>query len=267
MQTGHATVAVGIVGSGQVGLLAAERLLRTGHRVFVFQLPGDDNGAYDALDVNRSSTAFYLASSVEIVLLALQTVEEAAMALEGPEGVFSALAPGELVVDLCTTVPSAARRWDTLARERGSHFLDAPACRAAGALILPVGGDGQAFHTAVSVLHDIAERVGHVGPVGAGIMARLFLQIAAGAEAAGRAEAEAMARVADLDFSQFATLVPEAIGSQALEQRAVGFGSVEATLADYGHALDVAQELRLPTPVTALLNERYKRAFTEGQLP
>jgi 3-hydroxyisobutyrate dehydrogenase-like beta-hydroxyacid dehydrogenase len=239
--------------------MLAARLAQRGYRVLGYATGAEQPDAPGA-GIEQVATAFYLTSASDVVLLAIATLDGARAALEGPEGVFSALAPGQVVIDVCSSSPSAAQRWATLARERAGWYLDVPLCQAGEDLYAPAGGDQAAYEVAQPVLRAIASQVAHVGPSGAGATARLLVQIIAGAFAAARDEGLVLAHHIGVDVEAVTTMMPGLLG---VGGSITGIGGEPAALADFGHALDLAQELRVPTPITALLNEHFKRRLAQ----
>ncbi len=69
--------------------------------------------------------------------------------LEGPDGIFSAMQPGTIIVDSSTIAPATARRLATATAERGGALLDAPVSGGEigaidGTLTFMVGGEAAA---------------------------------------------------------------------------------------------------------------------------
>ena len=95
-------------------------------------------------------------------------------------GVFAALLPGSLVLEMSTIGPSAVQELANEGERQGVHLLDAPVSGSIsvaenGQLFAMVGGNGRAYERAVPVLDAMTK--GHVllGPSGAGAAMKLAL--------------------------------------------------------------------------------------------
>jgi 2-hydroxy-3-oxopropionate reductase len=137
--------------------------------------------------------------------------------------VAAGLASGGLVVDMSTIDPLAARRLASSFAEAGIASLDAPVSggeRGAidATLSIMVGGPAEAFDRARPVLERLGKSIVHVGPAGAGQVAKACNQLVVAATIEAVAEALLLARKAGVD----PTVVREALlggfaGSRILE--------------------------------------------------
>lgn len=97
---------------------------------------------------------------------------------EGPDGVFAALAPGKVCVDMATLAPAHMRSLAERAAGKGAAFLDCPvsgsiALATAGTLTLMVGGDAATVERVRPVLAAMGAKIYHMGPVGTGATIKL----------------------------------------------------------------------------------------------
>jgi 2-hydroxy-3-oxopropionate reductase len=126
--------------------------------------------------------------------------------LEGPNGVFSAMEKGTIIVDSSTIAPATARRLAAATAERGGRFLDAPVSggeigAVAGTLTFMVGGEAEALEQVRRVLGAMGapDKIVHVGDSGAGQICKVCNQIVLGGTMAVVAEAIALSRKAGVD--------------------------------------------------------------------
>lgn len=256
--------AVGLIGLGRMGGRYAGRLLAAGQRLVVLDRDPAAQRSWAERGAREAATAFNLTSAVDVVLLALPDTAAVEAVLEGPDGVLAALAPGQLIVDLGTTLPATERRLAALAAARGGGLLDAPVTWRADRLTMPVGGPRAAFERAEPLLALLAERVGYVGAEGSGQLAKLVDQMVQAARTAALAEGLAFARAAGLDQAATADLLDYAGADALLRGDSAGRGDLRLQMKDLGYALEVAQRVGLPTPVTATVNELFKATAAHG---
>ena len=96
----------------------------------------------------------------------------------GAEGLLAGMRPGGAYFDLSTNSPTLVRRIHAAFAARGVAMLDAPVSggpRGAktGRLALWVGGDPAVFGRHKPLLDAIGDQARHVGPIGAGTVAKL----------------------------------------------------------------------------------------------
>lgn len=250
--------AIGLIGSGYLSEAVGERLLNAGRLLVVLSRdqpsarPLIERGARDV------SNAFYLTSAVDTVLLALPDARGVETVLESPEGVLSALAPGQTVINLGTSLPSTDRRLAALVAARGGDMLDAPLALRGEQWVAPVGGSREAFLRAQPLLGLLAQRVAYVGPSGFGQLTKIVDQLIRAAHTAALAEGLAFARRVGLDPHLAADLLDLPGARAMLGGHFDGHGELRQQTRDLGYALEVAQEIGLPAPLTAITNEIFK---------
>jgi len=161
---------VGVIGLGAMGGAMVRRLTGQGLVPAVWDARPESVARAVALGARAVP-----APAEPVVLLSLP--DEAAVAAV-LAALWTALPPGAVVVDTSTIGPRAARGFAAEAAARGLAYLDAPvsggpAGAAAGSLTMMLGGDAAALERARPVLALLCGRLVHVGPAGAGQVAKL----------------------------------------------------------------------------------------------
>jgi 3-hydroxyisobutyrate dehydrogenase len=196
----------------------------------------------------------------------------------GRNGLLAAADTGTVLVDCTTSEPSLAVRIGEAAREKGLRALDAPVSggdRGAreGTLAVMVGGDEDAFTTALPVLRCFGKTVGHLGPCGAGQHTKMTNQILVAAGMIGVVESLLYARRSGLDLNAVIDVVGTgAAGSWAVNNLgrriadndfSPGF-FIKYLVKDLGIALDEARRMSLSLPGLALAQQFYIAAMAQG---
>jgi 3-hydroxyisobutyrate dehydrogenase-like beta-hydroxyacid dehydrogenase len=158
-------------GLGQMGLPMA-RCLSSVVDVLVYDRKGRH---YDGLKAVSGAAELGACNTLVTCLPNGKAVEEL---LFGDSGLAPVLPQGAVVIDTSTTSHGDALRIASRVAEMGRQFLDAPISgmreRAArGTLTLMVGGDARLLESRQAALASMASRILHVGPVGAGQLAKL----------------------------------------------------------------------------------------------
>ncbi|MBL8492479.1 MAG: NAD(P)-dependent oxidoreductase [Rhodocyclaceae bacterium] len=256
---------VGVIGLGAMGRPMAENLLRAGHRVAVFarrpeaRQPLVDAGA---IDCTSPAEAARQAEVVFCVVTGNADVEAVAL---GPQGVAAGAAPGTVFVDMSTIAPAVARRIGDRLADRRIAMLDAPVSGGAvgaraATLAIMVGGDPEVLDRVRPLFAVLGKTVVHVGPRGAGQVAKACNQLIMVAAIEACAEAARLAAASGVDFARVrAAMLGGSAGSRVLEvfggrmaERDFAAG-VEARLhhKDFAILHGEAAAAGLPLPVAA----------------
>ncbi len=196
------TTTVAFIGLGKMGFPMAGHLARAGHPVVVHTRTAARAEAWRGAHPGRiAATSAAAATGADIVCLCLPRDEDVrAVATE----VMPAMAARAVLVDHSTASAALARELAAAAGARGLAFLDAPVAGGQpgaerGALSVMVGGDAAAVARAEPVFRCYAGTVTHMGPAGAGQLAKMVNQVAIAGIVASLAEALAFAARAGLD--------------------------------------------------------------------
>lgn len=256
---------IGFIGLGLMGRPMAQHLAAAGHQLHLWARreasldPFRESGAR----FHPSPAAVARAADIVITIVA-DSPDVNALAL-GPDGLIEGAHPGLIVIDMSTIAPSMARHVAAQLAEAGVAFLDAPVSGGEkgakeASLTIMVGGDADAFDMVRPVLACLGRTITHIGPSGAGQVAKSCNQTIVAATMAGVAEALQLARKSGVDA---ATVREALLGgfaySRILEHH--GRRMLEGDFApgfkawmhqkDLRIVLNEAGQLNHPMPVTA----------------
>ena len=197
--------ALGYVGVGLMGLPMVQRLTKLGWRVRAYDLVPQRVAESGALACSSSSET---AHGVDVVLLNLPTNEAVLDAVFGERGLVKSMREPQLLVDFSTIPVEACRSHAArLQKETGCRWVDAPVsggppASAAGTLTVMAGGAEEDLAWLAPLMRDIAGRCSRVGPVGAGLAAKMINQLVVGVGHAMLAEAVALCEKAGIDAAR-----------------------------------------------------------------
>ncbi len=192
-------------------------------------------------------------------------------------GAAQAMPPGAVCIDMSSIRPEQARSHAQRLKAMGIEHLDAPVSGGTlgaeqGTLAIMVGGETQIFAQALSVLQAMGRAV-HVGPSGAGQVAKLANQMIVGATIGIVAEALLLCQKAGAD----ATKVREALrggfadsrilevhGERMIHRDFAPRGSVAVQLKDLDNALHTAQGMDYRAEITQAVTDLYRSAAEHG---
>jgi len=197
---------IGFIGLGVMGRPMAHNLLKKGFSLVVHSRSRGPVDELVAAGAARGESAADVARRATRIITMLPDSPEVSAVLEGPDGVFSTIQRGTIVIDTSSIAPAAARRLATRAAERGATMLDAPVSGGEigainATLSIMVGGEPAAFNEVKPILDAMGnpERVVRIGESGAGQICKVCNQIVIGGTLAAVSEAFALARRAGVE--------------------------------------------------------------------
>ena len=265
---------IGFVGTGTMGTPIAGCLISAGHRLTVYDIRPEAMGTligYGAAVADSPAEAAYGAETVFTSLPGPSEVE--ATALDPDRGIFAGLRRGGTYIDLTTNAPGTARLVADAARKRSIAFLDAPVSGRPPGMTTMVGGDAVAFGHARPLFEAIAANVFHVGPSGAGCVAKLVTQYLGYTNFIAALEGMLIAAKAGIDLGVLAKIVPVSAGqsrtfdnipSSVLTRAFTSGGTLDIVAKDMDLAVNLAREVGAPGVLGALASDMYKRAQAQG---
>src|SRR6478736_6161279 len=160
---------IGFVGVGTMGGPIAAHLVAAGHEVTVYDASPAASGAIEGATAADDVTGIH----AECVFLSLRGPTE----VEAVVGRLLSNAPAT-IVDLPTNPPDVVRRLHERCASGGVAFVDAPVSggrvkAVSGELSVMVGGDEADVERLRALLDCFAAQLFHVGPPGAGTVAKL----------------------------------------------------------------------------------------------
>jgi 3-hydroxyisobutyrate dehydrogenase-like beta-hydroxyacid dehydrogenase len=269
---------LGVVGTGTMGSPIAARLAAAGHDVRVFDRSPDAMGPASAAGATGTRSAADAAAGAAVVFLSLPTPADVEAAVLGADGVLAAQPRPGRVVDLSTSSPGVVRSLHDRCAADGIPFVDAPvsggrAKAETGELSVMVGGSEDDVDQLRSILGLFADEIFHVGPSGAGTVAKLVNNQLFLAAAVLVQEAYVTGAAAGLDPSALHPILKASSSAPyvALAPLLLGrdFDDVifrlDIAAKDLTLAVDAAQELGVDAPVTAAALAAYRDAVRDGE--
>lgn len=200
---------IGFIGLGVMGRPMARNLLKKGFPLVVHNRSQAAVDELVAAGAERADTPAAVARRATRIVTMLPDGPDVAAVMQGPDGVFSAVQRGTILIDTSSIAPAVARQLAQCASERGATMLDAPVSGGEigainGTLSIMVGGDPQAFDTVKPILDAMGnpERVVRIGESGAGQVCKVCNQMVIGGTLAAVGEAFTLARKAGVDAAR-----------------------------------------------------------------
>lgn len=266
---------IGWIGTGLMGSRMAANLLRAGCAVTVWNRTRDkvqpllDQGAAWA------DSPAQLAAAVDVLMTSLTDAAAVSDVLVR-QGAAAALRPGTLMIDLSSIAPTSARDHARLLASTGVAHLDAPVSggtrgAAAATLAIMVGGAAVDVERARPLLTALG-RPTHVGPSGAGQIAKLANQVIVAVTLGAVAEALTLAARAGADPAAVRSALSGGFAdSRILQEHGVRMlagdfapgGTVRNQIKDLDAAITLADERHLDLPLLQATRVQFQAVASE----
>lgn len=265
-----------VLGIGHMGFPMARRLAAAGHTVHAWNRTRAKAEPLTADGITVHDRPAQAAAAGDIVISLLENGPIVADVLF-EQGAAAAMRAGTLFIDMASIQPAEARAHARRLAERGVHTLDAPVSggtvgAADGTLAIMAGGDAADFERAQPAFAALG-RATHVGPHGAGQLAKLANQMIVGITIGAVAEALLLcekggadaARVREAIAGGFAdSRILQLHGERMVTRDFAPRGRMAVQLKDMRNALQTAQQLDFDAPITAALEALYADGVAHG---
>ncbi len=281
---------IAFLGIGLMGFPMARRLCQAGHTVHAFNRSRDKAERLTPFGARIFDTAAQAVQGADTVVCMLENGEVTGDVLFA-QGAAQAMvddradnargtlhnAHSALVIDMASTKPREARDHAARLAALGISHIDCPVSGGtvgaeAGSLVMMAGGKAEDFTRAQDVLK-VFGRSTHVGPHGAGQLAKLANQMIVGVTIGAVAEAlllcqrggADMAKVREAITGGFAdSRVLQLHGERMVHRDFAPRGRLAIQLKDMRNALDTANETSMDLPITTLFEQLYAQAAEHG---
>lgn len=260
---------IGFIGLGIMGRPMATNLLAAGHELVVHNRSSAAMQELATKGATTADTPKEVAQQVDLVLTMLPDGPDVEQVVLGPDGVADGAAPGSLLVDMSSIAPAVSRSLHEQLAPRGIALLDAPVSGGEpgaieGTLAFMVGGAEEDLDRAREILEILGGSVTHVGPIGAGNIAKLANQAIVAVNIAVLGEAAVLAKAAGVDPAAVIDAIRGGLaGSKVMEQKAPkmlegdfapGF-RIDLHIKDLDNALGTGHGCGAALPLTAAVRE------------
>jgi 2-hydroxy-3-oxopropionate reductase len=269
---------VGVIGLGQMGRPIARTLMHSGWTVVAWDLAAAASEELGSEGVIIAEDPADVARQASIVITSLPGGDAVRAVALGDRSLTSPGGRAELLVDMSTTTPAAARALAADLARLGMAFLDAPVSggtsgAASGTLTVMVGGTAGDLDRARPILESLARMVVHCGPAGAGQVSKACNQLIVMTALGAVAEALVLAKAAGLDPAKVrqalmggyaASPILEIQGDRMLRRDFAPGGKAAYNLKDIATIREVASSAALDLPVFEAAAKQMLQLISEG---
>jgi 2-hydroxy-3-oxopropionate reductase len=260
---------IAFLGLGRMGLPMSQHLAQAGFSVRAWNRSDRAGVEPPGCDYVLASSPADAADGTSMIVTMLPDLAQVQQVCEGPDGALATAQPGAIVVVMATVSPDAIRRW--AGELVGFRVVDAPVSGGEsgardGSLSIMVGGADWDVAEVLGPLRAMGTTVRHVGPVGAGQLAKACNQIVVAATLAALGEALTLGVRGGLDLDELLDVLAGGLaGSRALEVKREllsshsfpAGGAARFQHKDLGFALQAARDASVALPVTSLVDQLF----------
>ena len=267
---------VAVLGIGLMGFPMARRLCEAGCTVSAWNRSRSKAERLEAFGARVADTPADAVAQADIVITLLENGDIVEDVLFN-QGTVDGLRPGSVVVDMSSILPRQARDHAARLAAASMHHLDAPVSGGtvgaeAGTLAIMVGGEPAVFER-VRPLFDLLGRPVHVGPHGAGQLAKLANQMIVGITIGAVAEALLLCEKGGADMGKVKQAITggfadsrilQVHGQRMVERDFTKRAAMAVQLKDMRNALTTASEVGFDAPITNLFEQLYAQSVDHG---
>ena len=257
---------VGVVGLGNMGLGMAATLVRAGFVVIGTDVNAGRRAPAEAAGVRFQDSLAAVLHGADALVFSLPFARDVEAVATAPGGLLERHDRRVVVIDTSTSDPGTSRRLAARLAEAGHGLLDAPVSggpsgAAAGTMTMMIGGSEADLARVQPVVAALSGTAIHVGPSGAGNIAKLVNNMLVAAHLITTGEAMRLSEAAGLPAEAVLKVVNAATGRSAISEvmypRWVLPGSFDSGFSaglmrkDVGLAADLARDTGTELPLSA----------------
>ena len=266
---------IGFIGLGAMGRPMAGHLQRAGHQLFFWARRPESVGN---LAATRCATPAELGRCCDVVFTVVTSSADVEGLALGQDGLIEGMAAGSVLIDCSTIAPDSAREIAARLGEKSIAMLDAPVSGGEqgaidATLAIMVGGEAAVLERVRPLLDCLGQRIVHIGPNGAGQVAKACNQMIMVAAIQAVAEAMRLGAASGVDCAELlqalaggsaASRVLDVMGERMVE-RDFSAG-IEARLhhKDFGLVLEAGRKNGVPMPLTAAVGQQLNALMAQG---
>jgi len=270
---------IGFVGLGIMGKPMARNLMQAGYALTVYDIVGEPVEELATEGAKPAASSAEVAATTDKIITMLPDSADSERAILGPNGVLEGAKPGSIVIDMSSISPIVSQKIAAECARQGVAMLDAPVSGGEpgainGTLAIMVGGPQEIFDQCVDLLRVMGGNVALTGEVGAGNTTKLANQIIVALNITALSEALVLAQKAGVDPEKVfqairgglaGSAVMEAKGPMMLDRNFQAGFRIRLHQKDLRNVLQAAQELNVPLPATALVQQMLGALVNAGE--
>ena len=269
---------ISYVGLGTMGAGMASNLLKAGYQLAVWDRTAAKCAPFGRKGARVAKTPADAVRDADLVMYSLSDDEAVEKVVFGEQGILSAIAAGQIAVDMSTVLPATSIREQEAYAKRGADFLDAPVFgskneSAKGKLWVLAAGKKEVFEKVKPVLEKLGQTVHYLGNNGNATAMKLVGNLIVALELEALAEGLVLARKAGLDLKTVMEVVKVADfrspllvgnGDNILKRDFSTYFALQLMLKDAKLIQEFSESLSSPIPALRVVQKNLEDAVGLG---
>jgi 3-hydroxyisobutyrate dehydrogenase len=208
---------IGIAGLGKMGSAIAQRLIEVGHDLTVWNRSPEKARPLANAGAKVAANPADVARNAQTVITILTDAAAIDAVYGGPAGLLAGDVTGKLFIEMSTVAPATETALAEKVRTKGAALVECPVGGTTGParqgrLIGLMGGEPADVERARPILEHLCRRLEHCGPVGAGAVMKLTINMPLMIYWQALGEALALCRPLGLDPARLMELLADTSG-------------------------------------------------------
>jgi 3-hydroxyisobutyrate dehydrogenase-like beta-hydroxyacid dehydrogenase len=203
---------VGLVGIGLVGAALAGNLLKSGYRVYGYDIDSSRRELFGEMGGTTMESAAAVAARCTVALLSLPDTATVLNAVEGAQGLLQASRIPRIIIDTTTGDPEQTMALAGRLQSRGVGFLDATISGSSEQIrdregVFLIGGKRTDHDACEPIFRTLAKKYFYIGSSGSGSKTKLASNLILGLNRLALAEGLIFAEKLGLDLHRFLEVI------------------------------------------------------------
>jgi len=269
---------ISYLGLGTMGNGMASNLVKAGYQLSVWDRTAAKCEPFARKGARAATTPAEAVRDADLVMYSLSDDTAIEEVVFGEKGILSAIAAGQIAVDMSTVLPATSLREEEAYAKRGADFLDAPVFgskneSAKAKLWVLAAGKKEVFEKVKPVLEKLGQTVHYLGKNGNATAMKLVGNLMVALELEALAEGLVLARKAGLDLKTVMEVVKVADfrspllidnGDNILKRDFSTYFSLQLMLKDANLIQRFSQSLNSPIPALRVVQKNLEDAVALG---
>jgi 3-hydroxyisobutyrate dehydrogenase len=269
---------IGFIGLGIMGKPMAMNLMRVGYQLIIWNRTISKIDEFISNGAQKAKSPKEVAERSHIVITIVTSSPDVEEIILGPKGVIHGTHKGLILIDMSTISPSVSKNVAKALSLKGVKMLDAPVSGGEigaqnGTLSIMVGGPKDIFKQCLPIFETLGKKVNYMGLNGMGQTTKLCNQVICALNIQAVSEGLTLGTKAGLDLKQLLEVVTAGaanswmlsnLGPKIIKRDFKPGFKIKHQQKDLGLVLSFSEELNLPLPGTALVQQMLRSVEAEG---
>jgi 3-hydroxyisobutyrate dehydrogenase len=269
---------IGFAGLGRMGLAIAKRLLSSGYELTVWNRTKQKAEPLIKQGAKWADSPKKITEYSDIIFSIVSDDQAVNDVYMGQEGLLQTKYEGKIFLEMSTIKPQTIHFLQETIVQNGGRFLDSPVSGTVehvqkGSLIALIGGDEENIQTVTPIMKTFCKSIKHIGPVGAGVIMKLVLNMPMNVYSYALSEALSIGVKAGIDLKYMLDLISESpaglnvlpikIPAMLGENDEVAF-DIKGVKKDLLNMVSMGELFEVPTPAASVALSSYSTAVANG---